>query len=287
MPKTSEINYKLKYLPTAQHGPVCGTTTVQEPGTLDGSTINGQPSLTGIEEYWTRNLVDLSAYNGASSLQLRFEFTSNADGSGFDFELDDGFNLDNVKVVKTTTAIYNLLSSGFNTVYASLTDGNAVLVDWETFVNANHDYFIVEHSTDGRNYTALGTVKNNPPYKFIHNTPAAGNNYYRIKQVLKDGKYNYSKVVTVVYNPGKVNLVLYPNQVADQLGIKINNTKTETIGITITDTYGRVIKEEKAVVNAGSNEIKLNVAALPAQAYMIKIVNQSKELITTQKFIKQ
>jgi carboxypeptidase T len=267
--------------------PVCGTTTVQEPGTLDGSTINGQPSLTGIEEYWTRNLVDLSTYNGASSLQLRFEFASDADGSGFDFELDDGFNLDNVKVIKTTTAIYNLLSAGFNTVYASLTDANAVLVDWETFVNANHDYFVVEHATDGRNYTALGTVKNNPPYKFIHNTPAAGNNYYRIKQVLKDGKYNYSKVVTVVYNPGKVNLVLYPNPVADKLGIKISNTKTETIGITITDTYGRVIKEEKALVNAGNNEIKLNVSNLAAQAYMIKIINQNKELITTQKFIKQ
>jgi hypothetical protein len=83
---------------------VCGNTTIQEPGTFDGSTINGQPALTGIQNDWIRELVDLSAYNGQSALRLRFQFTSGSDGSGFAFGVDDGFSLDNLKVVKSTIA---------------------------------------------------------------------------------------------------------------------------------------------------------------------------------------
>src|SRR5262249_31476590 len=42
--------------------PIAGSTTVQEPGTLDGSTLNGNPSLTGIKEEWTRELFNLHAW---------------------------------------------------------------------------------------------------------------------------------------------------------------------------------------------------------------------------------
>lgn len=83
---------------------VPGTTTLQEPGTLDGSTINGQPSLTGIRENWTRELFDLSAYKGNANVSLRLEFTSDANTTGFAFQVDDGFSIDNLKVVKATAA---------------------------------------------------------------------------------------------------------------------------------------------------------------------------------------
>ena len=83
--------------------PVCGKTTVQELGTLDGSTINGRPSFTGIQQDWTRELFDLNAYNGQAALRFRFVFTSNASGSGFAFEVDDGFFIDNLKIIKSTT----------------------------------------------------------------------------------------------------------------------------------------------------------------------------------------
>lgn len=54
--------------------PVAGQTTKQEPGVLDGNTLDGQPSLTGIRDYWTQEVFDLSAYNGETALQFRFLF---------------------------------------------------------------------------------------------------------------------------------------------------------------------------------------------------------------------
>ncbi|NII29210.1 T9SS type A sorting domain-containing protein [Pseudoflavitalea sp. X16] len=93
---------------------VCGKTTVQEAGTLDGSTINGQPSFTGIQQDWTREFFDLSAYNGQASLRFRLVFSSNASGSGFAFEVDDGFYIDNLKIIKSTTTppAFTSLGSG-------------------------------------------------------------------------------------------------------------------------------------------------------------------------------
>ncbi|MBS1567499.1 MAG: immune inhibitor A, partial [Bacteroidetes bacterium] len=69
---------------------VVGSTTVQEPGTLDDATINGQPALTGIRDYWTREYYDLTSFKN-NTIQLRMQFTSDSDPSGFKFEVDDGF----------------------------------------------------------------------------------------------------------------------------------------------------------------------------------------------------
>ena len=82
-----------------------GSTTVREPGTLDGSTINGQPSLTGIRDRWTKQVFNLSSYAGVASLRLRFEFTSDANTTGFAYQVDDGFYIDDIKVIKSSATI--------------------------------------------------------------------------------------------------------------------------------------------------------------------------------------
>ena len=84
--------------------PICGTTTVTEDNTTNGGSLGGQPALTGIRDNWTRELFDLTGYKNNASVSLRFRFTSDNDASSFAFELDDGFYLDNVKVIKITNA---------------------------------------------------------------------------------------------------------------------------------------------------------------------------------------
>jgi hypothetical protein len=96
--------------------PVCGKTTVQEAGTLDGSTLNGQPSLTGIQQDWTREFFDLSAFNGQAALRFRLVFSSDAGGSGFAFGEDDGFYIDNLKIIKSTTAPFFVSNARHQTI---------------------------------------------------------------------------------------------------------------------------------------------------------------------------
>lgn len=267
--------------------PIAGTTTIQEPGTLDGSTINGQPALTGIRDYWTRELFDLNAYRN-TSLRIQMVFTSDSDPSSFKFEKDDGFYIDNVKLVSTNATLVSLPVT-FISVSAKLLLNNTVDVQWEAATDRSHDRFEVERSADGVHFAGIGTVRGgSSPYDFIDARPNAGHNYYRIREVDVDGKPTYSKIVDVVYTPRSINVSVYPNPVRDVLGIKLYDDRApETLDIIISDVQGRVIYRQAMQTQNGANETKINVQFLMPQVYLLKVTDRAGENVSIQKFIKQ
>ena len=84
-----------------------------------------------------------------------------------------------------------------------------VLLQWSTAYENNMSGFIIEHSANGNDWESICTFQvindNNEihQYSYLHNTPAIGINYYRIKQTDRDGKYSYSETKTVSINEGK------------------------------------------------------------------------------------
>ncbi len=85
--------------------------------------------------------------------------------------------------------------------FRSKQSGRGVELDWRTAVEINADRFEVEHSVDGADFKKIGWekavggagfVQN---YGFIHENPAQGMNYYRLRSIDLDGKFEFSKVV--------------------------------------------------------------------------------------------
>lgn len=265
--------------------PLSGKNTVAEPNTTNGGTLGGQPALTGIRENWTRELYDLSAYNGAATLYLRLQFTSDGDASNFAYELDDGFYVDEIKVIKSTAPL-TTLPVEFVNFYGKLTNENKVQLDWEAYVDKEHDYFIIEKSSNSTTFKSIGSYKGNPPYRFLDNSPENGNNFYRIKQVDKDGHTAYSKLINIPYL-NKTGFIIYPNPVADVLQVKINGTTNDQYLIRITDAEGRVVKEQFTQPGTGAVYVNVKVQSLPSQLYIIRILNNKNETIGIQRFIKQ
>lgn len=264
---------------------VAGSTTVQEPGVLEVSTINGQPALTGIRPDWTHELYDLSAYNNTAALMLRFVFTSDNDPSTFAYELDEGFFLDNINVVKSNATFVNLLPINFITFTGSLQPGKKIGLYWEAVTDKNHAYFDVEKSADGISFNSIGKVSTGAPFNFTDYAPFNGNNYYRIKEVDIEGKVTYSKVINVPYNAGKLNVSIYPNPVTDLLQVKLNDRTTGNVDINISDLQGRVVYTATDVENNGS-EIKINTHGLTPQVYVLKVTGKQGGIVAIEKFIK-
>jgi carboxypeptidase T len=267
-----------------------GTTTVQEPDMGDGETLGGQPALTGIRPDWTRELYDLTPVLGMNNLRLRFEFTSNPDDVNDDFyrKQDDGFYIDNLKMVSTNAVLVNLLPVNFTSLTGKLLNDNTIRVEWEAKTDAQHDYFEIEKSVDGINFIAIGEERGGAPYKFIDKNPHVGNNYYRIKQHDLDGKITYSKTINVVNNH-KVKLTIYPNPViqGEPLTIKVDEGHAEALTITVSDVQGRIIHSQHVKELPVTREIKINADGWMKQLYVLKIQNSAGELITVQKFVKQ
>lgn len=264
---------------------IAGTTTIQEPGTLDGSTINGTPSLTGIKDLWTRELFNLSEYLGEPNLRLRFQFTSNASGS-FDFSEDDGFYIDNLKVVKSTSPLVTL-PVHFLSFTGRLLANETVRLDWNAITDDQHDYFEVQKSTDGINYTTLGRGPALAPYWYLDPSPLAGNNYYRIKQFDKNGATAYSQVINVAY---KVNFTLsvYPNPlVQDLLQVRLGAAIADQYTVSVTDMTGRTIHEQLVQSGTGTRTITIDLTGHASQLYVLVVRNKMNKIIAMQKIARQ
>jgi hypothetical protein len=108
----------------------------------------------------------------------------------------------------------------------ALGKGN-VAVRWSTQTEVDSDRFIVEHSSDGLAFSALGTVaaQGNSAaishYSYTHEAATAGTNYYRIRQIDHGGAESLSALTTVLISPslggGEDTVVLYPNPGKDEV----------------------------------------------------------------------
>jgi carboxypeptidase T len=265
--------------------PVAGTTTIQEPGTLDGNRLNGEPALTGIRENWVRELYDLGAWLNSPSLRLRFEFASDG-ATSYDFSEDDGFHIDNVKVIKSTTDMIPL-PVHFISFTGKLLPDNTVRLDWKAVTDQLHDYFEVERSVDGTNFVSIGRGPSSVPYWKIDPSPVIGNNYYRIKQVDLDGNVTYSTIVNVYYNPASFRVSVYPNPVKDILNVKINTNAADRYTISIADLAGRTIYSESVVTVSSGAEVNIDLRRNAAQVYILTVKNSRNETVASEKIVKQ
>ncbi|MES2773843.1 MAG: T9SS type A sorting domain-containing protein [Bacteroidota bacterium] len=153
----------------------------------------------------------------------------------------------------------------------------------------NNKQFEIEHSATGANtwktIAILGNTGNNGnnQYSYVHSSPVAGNNYYRIKQVDTDGRFSYSKtVMTMSRCNGGGNIVSYPNPVHTTLNIVLpaNIGKSQ---IKITDAAGKLISNTTTQQSFNT----INTELLPAGGlYLLQVVNGNKVVYTT-KFVKE
>jgi N-acetylneuraminic acid mutarotase len=168
---------------------------------------------------------------------------------------------------------------------ASLVEKN-VLLNWQS-TEINTGYFIVEYSTNGRNFNILGVVNanhNGSPinnYSFVHVSPKETSNFYRLKIIDKDGLFDYSKIVEVKINRKK-NLQIFPNPATDILIVQASGENEKAL-LEVFDELGKKVIEKKIILN-GTVNFYINIKDLPKGWYSLKIIKQNK--IEQEKFVK-
>lgn len=116
----------------------------------------------------------------------------------------------------------------------------AVQLDWRTAQEHNNQGFEVQRSTDGVRWDALsfvnghGTTAQAQAYSLQDPHPAAGLNYYRLRQLDTDGQADFSNVVTVKTNRsgGLSGVQVFPNPADETLHIRLPDDLEETGDVT-------------------------------------------------------
>jgi carboxypeptidase T len=264
---------------------VAGRTTIQETGTTDGSTINGQPSLTGIREEWTQEVFNLSGFLGQPNVRFRFVFTSDANTTGYDFQVDEGFNIDDVKLIKSTTALMTL-PVRFLTFTGELLPDQKIRLNWETEVDIEMARFSVLESQDGLNFTELGNVSA-ATFDLIDHSINKGNNFYRIRAIDKNGRPTNSNIINVMNKQEPVSMIIFPNPVKNELKIRLSVADPGKVTLRVTDILGNTVYTGDVYADESNREFAINASEWPSRAYFIKVVNQSNQVTAVEKFIKQ
>jgi PQQ-dependent dehydrogenase (s-GDH family) len=156
---------------------------------------------------------------------------------------------------------------------------------WNAATDMQHDYFELERSFDANNFVSLGQV-NSAPYRFLDHSLRAGNNYYRVRQVDKDGKVNFSNTIRIVYDPSRAVITFYPNPVSDFLSIRISSIQKTHLRIIVSDIDGKIVYRRLDNYDPGTTDRKIEMGKFSPQVYILQIMDRNNEVLMTEKIIK-
>ncbi|MFK7950948.1 MAG: zinc-dependent metalloprotease [Saprospiraceae bacterium] len=156
---------------------------------------------------------------------------------------------------------------------------NTSALQWATATEINNKGFQVERSQDGRNFETIGFVEGHGTtvqmhyYDFVDNTPFDGTNYYRLKQIDTDGRFEYSKVKIVVFeNSLEKTVALYPNPTQGILNLQT----LQTGKVFVYNTLGQMVQS----INVNNEITTIDLTNLPNGQYFVSFISNSGERMT-------
>ena len=168
---------------------------------------------------------------------------------------------------------------------------------WTTATEINNKGFELQRSIDGNTFTTLSFIPSKATngnsssllnYEAVDLQPSTGNNYYRLKQVDKDGNASYSNIVLLKGDETTIATVVavYPNPVTDHLDVMITTKENANVSLMITDMNGKTITIQNAQLAPGTNRMRVNTSLLVRGTYAVKIQTADGNAIHTSLFMK-
>ena len=168
--------------------------------------------------------------------------------------------------------------------FNAVAEGSTVNISWKVDENETGNYFEVEKSTDGKNFTSIEKVFVQPGTGIKEYTSvdqlSSGEVYYRIKMVNKDLSITYSKVVVLKNGNSAAELQILNNPASSTLNITYQAGKESNNTIRVYSISGVKVYEQKVNAAKGLNKLSIPVQSLQRGIYVVVIDSvQSKKFI--------
>lgn len=170
-------------------------------------------------------------------------------------------------------------------------------LSWTTAAENNNKGFNIERSTNGINFSTIGfeaskAVDGNSKlplqYQFEDRTLAQGRNYYRLKQIDKDGESTYSDIKWVQKGDGtSFAAQVRTNPIVNELSISIFMQENSKVQIALLNNSGGVVLSSDKSLEKGENIVNLPASNLPKGVYYVTLRDaKNPEKPITMKVIK-
>ena len=152
---------------------------------------------------------------------------------------------------------------------------NQVELNWETAWEQNSREFIVQRSSDLKEFGDVGRVvaagesDGRRQYAFTDFSPLPGNNYYRLRMVDKDDTYEYSKVRDVIVRPGQPVFWVASNPTSGER-IRVRASGVDAAALRLTTIMGQNISFRIDQKSDGYTEL-IPMATLAPGMYFLSL----------------
>jgi len=158
-------------------------------------------------------------------------------------------------------------------------NGNTVTATWTTASEINNDYFELEASNDGENWTSIATIKGVGNSNNINDYAFEDNNlrgfdikYYRLKQVDFDGttSYSFTRFVQLAAKDGDFDVIQNENEIVVTLNYKNASVQTYLYDMNGNQLVNGIIFSKNTVSFSKNN--------LASGVYMVQVVSANQVL---------
>jgi hypothetical protein len=163
--------------------------------------------------------------------------------------------------------------------FAGQTTGDGNVLSWTSYDETSAIQFTVQRSSDGINFTAIGSVAGTGDgatvnHTFTDNSPLPNTlNYYRLEWTDGTNEVTYSNIVTLNGFSASNFLGLVPNPFRDEVTIQLSLPQAEQVAVRVLDSKGMVLRQFQYQGIKGSNSIEVNgLSNLPVSIYFIQVV---------------
>jgi hypothetical protein len=137
-------------------------------------------------------------------------------------------------------------------------EGNKNMLTWEVASEINLNSYELQKSIDGQNFSFVASIKaaGNKIYQFSDESLSA-TEFYRLKSIDNDGRYNYSSVVKIERTISAWKVKVNPNPVFETLKLTIESPVRDKAILILTDLSGRQLIKENIGINSGKNSFEI------------------------------
>lgn len=202
----------------------------------------------------------------------------------------DGFSADNYSQSSNEYAYKGGIGDGWASTYTpimplplrflnfdAVKERNTSHLSWKLASDEEVRAFDVERSNNAVIFEKIGNVAQsnaaNKSYNFIDQSPATGNNYYRLKIIYQDGKTEYTGTKVVNFEEARtLHLNIYPNPATDIVHVElpVDFSDTHYGVVNIYGMNGAMVFQQKIT---GKMPLLLTIptASLAAGTYSVHI----------------
>jgi hypothetical protein len=159
---------------------------------------------------------------------------------------------------------------------------NGVSLNWLTADEKNVSHFDIERSDDGVAFTKIGAVNavsanSTNSYNYVDAAPQNGTNYYRLRMIDIDGRFEFSKTVSVRLNKTQPVRV-FPAPAQSTITVQFAERFRQ---LEMVDISGRTLLRK----NITRQSETIDISTLAKGIYFIRLTNDN--ITVSKKFVKE